>query len=784
MSEATALLGLLAVSGIANADEERWDPRCAAVPWTGAPAYVERRTAGGALAAFGGHFGVKAILDPDDEVGEEAAAAVALLDGRSDGRGRLAAIWTEPAQGERSVRFAPWGWEDGPLRVFWIERDALVIAIRDAGSALVLGAGGAREDSGGAAVDLDGARTSIWIGDAGGAPAITTTDRRSELRGPTGAFVIGAGDDATAAAEAGLRGLDALDTLGGAEAAWDRRAADFGARVAAASCSDVPGEEARRILEMAVAALSASAYAPRGDLERAMLSAARSLDNGFYGSDVPRQAMAVASFDPALARDALLGQLGAIADDSHVPFRFDDALARDPLPNGSLPPLQAQAFRAAIGMGVALSEDELDDTVRVLQSVAAWWRTNRDFRREGLLVHGSHAESGFVDSPRWPFVAGEGDELESEAQFFEAPDLNSDFLEYLEALADLETASGEDSGRTRERADELREDIDEELWDEEQGIWADLDTRTVLPTTTVGPHVVWPLAAGVTRDEERARRVVRDVLLADDRLWGDDDGPRPPLPSVAYDSPAYDPLAAAVRPESLLQALRALSRYGFEDEADRLRGRVLALVASRPEGLYDRYFVDGARDDDDPPVFQPGRTAAIVLGILHSDHERERFVMSEDTAIAGRIARARFIDDGARLYEADPEGNRLPRVVLESIDGVPLVERPAVRVTLQASCDVPDGTMWEIELPALSPLRWSEESGDRSGRTGDTFVVRVGSPVVVHPLVIQGGGCACATGAGPGEGKWSFVAIAALLVAAISRRMNQVARVRRRSAAR
>ena len=43
----------------------------------------------------------------------------------------------------------------------------------------------------------------------------------------------------------------------------------------------------------------------------AVRPAAKSADNAFFGSDVPAQARAIATWDPTLALDALLGQLDA-----------------------------------------------------------------------------------------------------------------------------------------------------------------------------------------------------------------------------------------------------------------------------------------------------------------------------------------------------------------------------------------------------------------------------------------------------------------------------------------
>ncbi len=798
------LSGLLAalvaavVPGVARA-QGPWDPSEAAVPWTGAPAPVDGRTSGGALSPHGSHVGLKAVLDGgDEEPLAGALATVAIHDGRASRLARLAVTslllldgdGTPLAPEDHAVVFEPWGWTvtsragdvAARVRVSFVAEDAILLAVRlDNEASFPRTLGVVLHVDGGQAAP-DGADVLVTLGDAtlaaGGAGGLVIDDEGPPAHLALGAPELEAGASATTTVMLGFgadahearrtrdRGFVAFASRD-ADQAWQEQADSFETVRAAAACGELEGREAEQIQRLAVAALWNAGYAPRGALTRTLLSAAKSRDNAFLGSDLPAQAVALAAWDPEAGLGALLGQIDALADDSHVPYRFDDELVRAPLPNGSMPPVQAQALVAAARWGAVLSADESDRVARRLDAVAAWWPTNRDFRRAGLLVHGSPEEAGRPGSRRWPIVDGE-----SEAAYFEAPDLAATYVEFLEALADLEDDVPDGDPQTlRAHAEEVRHQLHDDLWDGERGVWLDLDTRTTERATVVGPFAIAPLAAGLARDEDAVQRALDETLLEPDVLWGDEDGPRLPVPELAYDTPD---LEAGERPswiEDLALALRALSRYGRTDDAARLEERVLALVASRPEGLYDRYYA-GELPADAPPALQPGRAAAELLGILHRDHERERFVLSGETRIEGRIGEARFLDDLARLVHLG-ERARLPRLVLESADPEePLEERGAWLLTLEESCDIAIGETVDVELPALGPLHGLAADGSASGRTTASCPAVVGKPYRLERRRLRGGGCACEVGASVSEAGSSALALlgAALVLAGTRRR--------------
>lgn len=747
------------------------------MPWAGAPAPVDGRTSGGALSPHGSHVALKAVLDPGADAPEGALATVAVHDGRASRLARLGALSfvLSDADGlpststDHLARFEPWGWTvtsragdvAARVRVTFVAEDAVLLALRlenESESSQSLGVRLHVQDGQAAP---DGADVLLAVGDAtlaaGGTSELAIEQAGAPARLRVGAVelaggasstttvMLGFGGDAGEARLARDRGLAAFASRD-ADDAWQGQTDAFEAVRAAAACSELPGPEAEAAHRLAVAALWSAPYAARAALTHGLLSAAKSRDNAFLGSDLPAQAIGVSSWDPGFGLGALLGQIDALADDSHVPYRFDDELVRAPLSNGSMPPVQAQALATVLRWGAVLPQEERARVARRMEAVAAWWPTNRDFRRAGLLVHGSPEEAGRPGSRRWPIVGGQ-----SEAAYFEAPDLAATFVEFLEALATLEEDVPDGDPETlRVRAEELRRQLHEDLYDGERGVWVDLDTRTTEQGDVIGPFSIAPLAAGLVHDEDRAARALDEALLEPDVLWGDDDGPRLPIPSLAHDVAG---LEAADRPswiEDVALALRALSRYGRGGEAARLEERVLTLVSSRPEGLYDRYY-GGPIPDDAPPALQPGRAAAELLGILHRDHERERYILAGETRIEGRIGVARFLGDLARLVDLGARA-RLPRMVLEATDPeAPLEDRGTLRLTLEPSCDVAAGEVVEIALPALGPFHWSAEDGSASGRTTGSFAAEVGRAYLLEPLRLRGGGCACEVGAGSGE---------------------------------
>lgn len=162
-------------------------------------------------------------------------------------------------------------------------------------------------------------------------------------------------------------------------------------------------------------------------------------------------------------------------------------------------------------------------------------------------------------------------------------------------------------------ADRTATGIEQRLWDDDAGMYLDLDARTGAPIRVRAGGGFTPLYAGIP-DASRARHLV--TTLEDVVVRREEDGWL--LPSVAADDPRFDPARYWRGPAwPVLQWLlhHGLHDYGFEEEARRMRAGLLALA--QQAGFWEHY---------DPMTGHGGGggqfawTAGLVLDLLQ-EHE-------------------------------------------------------------------------------------------------------------------------------------------------------------------
>jgi Trehalase len=180
-------------------------------------------------------------------------------------------------------------------------------------------------------------------------------------------------------------------------------------------------------------------------------------------------------------------------------------------------------------------------------------------------------------------------------------------------LAQIARVLGEDSSPLEERAQKTAHAINEKLWDEQHGIYLDFDLASGrLLEVYVAPNFV-PLYAGIP-DEERARRMVESLQTTG---FGLSDENLTPVPS-------YDRYGFAFLPTKYWRGpvwvninwflMRGLERYGYEEQAERLRETIVSLC--REQGFYEYY--------DPTTGFGHGSdlfswTAALFLDVVFED---------------------------------------------------------------------------------------------------------------------------------------------------------------------
>jgi hypothetical protein len=180
-------------------------------------------------------------------------------------------------------------------------------------------------------------------------------------------------------------------------------------------------------------------------------------------------------------------------------------------------------------------------------------------------------------------------------------------------LAQIARVLGEDSSPFEGRAHKTAHAINEKLWDEQHGIYLDFDLASGrLLEVYVAPNFV-PLYAGIP-DEERARRMVESLQNTGFGLWDENLTP----------VPSYDRYGFAFLPTQYWRGpvwvninwflMRGLERYGYEEQAERLRETIVSLC--RDQGFYEYY--------DPTTGFGHGSdlfswTAALFLDVVFDD---------------------------------------------------------------------------------------------------------------------------------------------------------------------
>ncbi|MDI2128466.1 amylo-alpha-1,6-glucosidase [Yinghuangia seranimata] len=226
-----------------------------------------------------------------------------------------------------------------------------------------------------------------------------------------------------------------------------------------------------------------------------------------------------------------------------------------------------------------------------------WWFAASDPDGDGLAEYLHPYSSGLDDSPVWDY-----------GPRAEPPDLNAYLALQFDVLGDIAEALGrdDDAERWRRCAAEHTALLVERRWDGERFATVSVG-RTVSVRT---PLELLPLLTG------RLPREIADRLHADLRspaFWGER-----PVPTVAFDDPAFDPEAMWRGPVWLnvnYLVIEGLRRSGYPDTADELAERTVRMVAGAG-GLYEYWNpLTGARAGRATSGF--GWSSALFVDLAH-----------------------------------------------------------------------------------------------------------------------------------------------------------------------
>ncbi|MGF1452872.1 MAG: amylo-alpha-1,6-glucosidase [Opitutales bacterium] len=232
------------------------------------------------------------------------------------------------------------------------------------------------------------------------------------------------------------------------------------------------------------------------------------------------------------------------------------------------PPLVAWAAQRLME-----SEPDTDATAayrrRVYPALSAFhhWLQAERRRDDGLYCWLHPYESGVENAPRF---ANRDESFLADTRQIAAPDFCAYVILQCEALSAMAEKLGDGlaAKKFHEHAEELRQQMNSQLWDEQDGLYYDAEPDgNLIRSRTIASLL--PLAAGVP-DLERAQRLVEHIRNPASF------GSTVPLPSVALDDPdfARDMWRGPVWINVAYLAVQGLLRYGFRRDAAEVAWRL------------------------------------------------------------------------------------------------------------------------------------------------------------------------------------------------------------------
>lgn len=264
-----------------------------------------------------------------------------------------------------------------------------------------------------------------------------------------------------------------------------------------------------------------------------------------------------------------------------------------------------------------------------------WWFEHRDGNGNGVLEYGSSPDCGDGHFKRTKLAAKDEAAMDNSPMYDSArfvPEagtlnmedvaLNSLLALEGESLAKLARALGDaDTAQTLSaQTDAFKRRIDERLWDEERGLYANRHWENGFVSPS--PTSFYPLVAGIPTPE-RARRLVEHIF-DESEFWT-----AAPLPSIWQKDPAVrDDVYWRGRmwPPLNFFTYLGLKRYGFQEEAHRLAQRsaqVFARAWEEERACYENYntFTGVGKSVDADPFYGWGALLPLmwVLEFVDTD---------------------------------------------------------------------------------------------------------------------------------------------------------------------
>lgn len=312
-------------------------------------------------------------------------------------------------------------------------------------------------------------------------------------------------------------------------------------------------------------------------------------------------ALAYRHVDTKLAED----QIRILIDHQQPNGMFPDAIHDEGLITHLEKPVDADVTKPPLMAWTALKLYEKSGHLDFLQEIYEplarwhqWWVDENRDEATGLFIYRHPFSSGLDDSPLWDY-----------GMPVVAPDLNAYLCNQLESLAQIAALIGEDAAAQQHRAEAraLLEQMLRVMWDEQAGVFHALSNGKRVPVLT--PFHLLPLWNSMLPEAITKRLIAR--LTDPETFWT-----RYPLPTVAINDPAFDPLQMWRGPTWVninylfVEALHQAERH---DLAGELRRRTLELVMQHDD-IYEYYHpITGERPPKAAPIF--GWTSALFIDL-------------------------------------------------------------------------------------------------------------------------------------------------------------------------
>ncbi len=286
------------------------------------------------------------------------------------------------------------------------------------------------------------------------------------------------------------------------------------------------------------------------------------------------------------------------------------------LPEMCKPFLAQAALRASLTMG---DYEWLRPFYTKLTDTLAFWENVRQ-SPDGLVRWFNGVESGVDNNPAVsdkPAVITEGVDLQCYI-----------YREY-EALAVLADKLGysEDASKYRQKAADLKLQVQQKMWSRQDGMFLNIDSRTgeFVHIKTWTDFV--PLWAGIATPQQ-AQQMIKDHLLNPKEFWAPHG-----IRSLAADEPLYNPQSGYWRGPvwviSNYLLMHGLMNYGYQRQARELAEKTVALVAQ------DLKTTGGMNENYNPETGAPAGAGHFVSWDLLSEHMLEEAEKGTDPTAIG-----------------------------------------------------------------------------------------------------------------------------------------------------